>query len=742
MTPGSARAGDSARAEHDGHVHVSRQRRSRRDGTATVTITVTGVIDHPPVANPDAYSVDNNVVTSEKAASGVLANDTDPDGDSLVVDQLNGTGGTAPFTGTSSKGATVTISAGGVDRWFCAFVGGDSPALAVRSSTTDTFTYEVSDGHGGTATATVTMTVTAVDTPPTAPDYTVAGGAVGNTLLEVGPVFSPSSEPKVSQPADGIFSHASDPDLGDSITVTAFDATSAQGGQVSVDSSTGAFTYRPKAGFTGSDSFHYTVTDTHGESATGTVTIVVSNMVWYVQNNATGAHDGRSGSPFSTLASAESASGSGPGDFIYVFKGDGTSAGQDAGITLKANQTLLSDKYDLVVGDHTLINGTPADRPAIGNSAGAGVTLASVDTVKGFDITGTGAGASAIAGGSGDASGTIADDVLHGADGAGGLTLNATSGTWTVSDLNATATGAAAFDANAAGTVNFTATNSLTGTGASAFRNAGATTYSGTISTTSSTGGAANGIDASDAAGSITFNGGTLSATTSNAILATGGNANITYSGTETNTAGHSVNVNDRSGGTVDVESTINDTGTGITVANNTGATIAFSGKMTVSTGTNPAVSATGGGTITTSGTGSTLTTTTATALNVSSTTIGSGGLTFQSVSSNGASPGINLSSTGTLGGLTVTGTGSAGSGGTIQGSTGEGINLLSTTSPSFTDMVIKTNGADGINGSQVTGFTLAGLRPCQATALRPASPARTTTAWTSRRTATARPTA
>ena len=81
--------------------------------TATVTITVTGVINHPPVANPDAYAVDNNVVANENAARGVLANDTDVDGDTLTVDQLNGTGGAAPFTGSSSKGAIVTMNADG-----------------------------------------------------------------------------------------------------------------------------------------------------------------------------------------------------------------------------------------------------------------------------------------------------------------------------------------------------------------------------------------------------------------------------------------------------------------------------------------------------------------------------------------------------------------------------------------------------------------------------------------------------
>jgi VCBS repeat-containing protein len=569
--------------------------------TAMVTITVVGVINHPPVANPDSYAVDNNaVLTVSPRSSGVLANDTDLDGDSLSVDQLNpptGPSGTAPFVGTSAKGAAVSLNADGTfsyDPTNAAQL--HPPNLTIGQSTTDTFTYDVNDGHGGTAIGTVTVTVTAVDTPPTANDFTVGTNVVGNTLIEVGTQPSPSSEPKTTDPTN-LAAHSSDPDIpfGDSLTFSA-PATSSHGGNVSVTNpSTGAFTYRPPPGFTGTDTFTYTATDSFGKSDTGQVTLHVSNMVWYVQNNAGGAHDGRSGSPFNTLASAESASGSAAGDFIYVFKGDGTTSGQDAGITLKANQTLLSEKYGLVVGGQTLTAGNPANRPLIGNSAGDGVTLASGDTVKGFDITGTGSGRFAIAGGAGDASGTIADDILHGASSAGGLTLNGTSGTWAISDLNATGTGGAAFDATAAGTVNFTGTNSLTGTGAGAFKNAGATTYSGTIGTTSSTGGAANGIDVSGASGSLTFNGGTLSGTTTNGFLASGGNANVTYSGTETNSAGHSVNINGRSGGTVDVESTINDTGTGVTIANNTaGTTTINSATKTINTGANTAVSISG----------------------------------------------------------------------------------------------------------------------------------------------------
>ena len=193
-------------------------------------------------------------------------------------------------------------------------------------------------------------------------------------------------------------------------------------------------------------------------------------------------------------------------------------------------------------------------------------------------------------------------------------------------------------------------------------------------------------------------------------IHVSGGTGTLNFGGASvTGSTGHSVSIATHTGGSVTIGGNITDSGTGISLTGNSGATITLSGKLALSTGTHTAFSATGGGTVTASGSGSTITTSTATALTVQSTTIGSGGLSFQSISSNGANPGISLSSTGTSGGLTVSGTGSAGSGGTIQASAGNGITLSSTSSPSFTDMIIKNNAADGINGSQVTGFTLAG---------------------------------
>ena len=71
-------------------------------------------------------------------------------------------------------------------------------------------------------------------------------------------------------------------------------------------SSNGSFTYDPPAGFTGTDTFTYTISDgpTHDASATlsATVSLTVSGMVWFINNTAGTNGDGRLSSPFNSLA--------------------------------------------------------------------------------------------------------------------------------------------------------------------------------------------------------------------------------------------------------------------------------------------------------------------------------------------------------------------------------------------------------------------------------------------------------
>ncbi len=63
-------------------------------------------------------------------------------------------------------------------------------------------------------------------------------------------------------------------DTGLNITITSTDLSSLEG-NIAIDTSTGAFTYDPPSGFTGSSSFTYTITDDSGTSSSATVTINV-----------------------------------------------------------------------------------------------------------------------------------------------------------------------------------------------------------------------------------------------------------------------------------------------------------------------------------------------------------------------------------------------------------------------------------------------------------------------------------
>ena len=73
--------------------------------------------------------------------------------------------------------------------------------------------------------------------------------------------------------ASGVLANDTDPD-GDVLTVAAFDAASARGGAVAMNTD-GRFTYTPPAGYTGTDSFPYTATDGAAQDA-ATVSLFVS----------------------------------------------------------------------------------------------------------------------------------------------------------------------------------------------------------------------------------------------------------------------------------------------------------------------------------------------------------------------------------------------------------------------------------------------------------------------------------
>ncbi|MDB5338549.1 MAG: tandem-95 repeat protein, partial [Planctomycetaceae bacterium] len=201
------------------------------DGTvnsvdATVSVTVAAHVNSAPVATPITINAILN-----KTFSGQLAG-TDADGDSLTFS----TGSTLAVHGvvsiTTSGAFTYTPNTG--------YTGNDA------------FSFKVNDGTVNSADATVTVHVDATNTAPVATPTSIK--ATLNTTYS-GQLAGTDAN-------------------GDTLTFS-LGSTLAAHGVVSITTS-GAFTYTPNTGYTGSDAFSFKVNDGLVNSADATVSVQVA----------------------------------------------------------------------------------------------------------------------------------------------------------------------------------------------------------------------------------------------------------------------------------------------------------------------------------------------------------------------------------------------------------------------------------------------------------------------------------
>lgn len=199
---------------------------SLESSTSTVTLSV-GLANRPPSSGGDTYST-----TEDQALSivipGVLANDLDPDGDTLTALLI-----TPPTHGTLSlrtDGSFLYTPSGN-------YFGPDS------------FTYQSTDGSLQSAATTVSINISAVNDPPTAAAQSLSlneDSALAITLTGSDPESAPLIFSIVSTPAKGTLS-----------------------------GSPPALTYTPNANASGSDTFTFRVSDGVIESAPATISLSI-----------------------------------------------------------------------------------------------------------------------------------------------------------------------------------------------------------------------------------------------------------------------------------------------------------------------------------------------------------------------------------------------------------------------------------------------------------------------------------
>jgi hypothetical protein len=201
-----------------------------RGGASTATVTVQVIAPNiPPVARSDSATTTAGTATTVDA----LANDNDPEGSALTLAAV-----TMPAHGNLSLSA---------DQEFLY-----TPAAGFLG--TDSFEYTIRDSAGATGDGLVTVEVTRPNAPPTAAPDSVAT----------------SGQPISLNP----LANDNDPD-GDPLRLTAL--TMPVAGQIALNPQ-GGVTYTPAAGFTGTDSFTYDVTDGTA-TAEAEVTVTVTEPV-------------------------------------------------------------------------------------------------------------------------------------------------------------------------------------------------------------------------------------------------------------------------------------------------------------------------------------------------------------------------------------------------------------------------------------------------------------------------------
>lgn len=211
------------------------------DGSAEQEVSVTVTVqnpDNPPTAVDDTFTV---IEDDSEASFDLLSNDLqDVDGQDFFIESVS----------SPDAGGSVRVSPNGLEFYY-------QPASNFNG--TENFTYVLRDSGGGSSTGSVSFQVDSVNDPPPVVDLDLNRNRGGSNQTVLSLADLPDN-----------------PDSNETLTVTVSTPTSA-GGTAEVEVSSQEILYTPPEGFIGTDTITYNVSDGSDLTATGTITIEVTD---------------------------------------------------------------------------------------------------------------------------------------------------------------------------------------------------------------------------------------------------------------------------------------------------------------------------------------------------------------------------------------------------------------------------------------------------------------------------------
>ena len=433
-----------------------------------------------------------------------------------------------------------------------------------RADPGDTLQYTVTIANGG-VTSPIDDAMAVLFTSTIAANETLVPGSLTVTPIAGNDAYTATGNIPAT-PATGVLANDVDPLTGvaaTGITVTKVQGVGANVGAATATTAvgrggitgfvtlaaTGTFTYEPPPGFIGNDTFTYNSSKGGAESGTATVTITVSNMAWFIDNTAMGSlNRGTFSNPFTTIATfntANAGAAPNPQDLHHVVL-RGATYNEADGINLRVGQTLTGGgtPFNTVLttcnncsSTYTTFAASTPGASTINATAGNAIDLNSNHAIRGLGVGNT----PGFFGFNGGAIGnlTVANVTKTGTGGAINITTSGAFGTnVTFASISSSSSPGANLNlVGVTGTLGIGAAGTgLTGSAAASnainiLGGGVVMTFAGNV--TKATTGALLSVSGGHN-GTLTFNTGTLSATSGIGLQFDNADGNYTFSGTNT----------------------------------------------------------------------------------------------------------------------------------------------------------------------------------------------------------------